>query len=101
MNKTSEKKQKKIELVEKLSPTLKKATGVVLVNYTGLSVSLQQLLKSKLKEIDSDIVVVKNTLIKMPFLADDAYAESIEQHISKKYGHDCFKNQIPLVVRRM
>lgn len=81
MNKTSEKKQKKIELVEKLSPTLKKATGVVLVNYTGLSVSLQQLLKSKLKEIDSDIIVVKNTLIKRALESADLKNEAINEDV--------------------
>lgn len=57
-------KQDKINLVDDLSSKLKKATSLVLVNYVGLSVSLQQALKSRLKEVGSNMVVVKNTLIK-------------------------------------
>lgn len=57
-------KQNKIDLVTKLTPSLKEAKSILLVNYTGLSVSLQQSLKAKLKEVGSDMTVVKNTLIK-------------------------------------
>ncbi len=81
MNTVSDKKQKKIELVEKLSPTLKKATGVVLVNYTGLSVALQQDLKAKLKEVNSDIVVVKNTLIKRAMDSANLKNEAINEDV--------------------
>ena len=59
------KKQEKVQLVENLSSVLKEAKSVILVNYAGLSVSLQQDLKSRLKEVDSKMVVVKNTLIKL------------------------------------
>lgn len=57
-------KQNKKDLVVSLTPKLKEAVSVLVVNYTGLSVSLQQTLKSELKKVGSDMVVVKNTLIK-------------------------------------
>ena len=57
-------KQNKKDLVVSLTPKLKDAVSVLVVNYTGLSVSLQQILKSELKKVGSDMVVVKNTLIK-------------------------------------
>lgn len=57
-------KQEKINLVSGLAPKLKTSTSIVLVNFAGLSVSLQQDLKRKLKEVGSNMIVVKNTLIK-------------------------------------
>lgn len=57
-------KQDKIDLVSNLSSKLKKAKSLVLVNYVGLSVSSQQTLKKNLKEVNSNMIVVKNTLIK-------------------------------------
>lgn len=57
-------KQNKKDLVVNLTPTLRSAVSVLLVNYTGLSVTLQQSLKSELKKVGSDMIVVKNTLIK-------------------------------------
>lgn len=58
-------KQNKKDLVVKLAPRLKSASSIVFVNYTGLSVGLQQKLKLQLKAIGSDMTVVKNTLIKI------------------------------------
>ncbi len=58
-------KQNKKDLVVKLTPRLKRASSIVFVNYTGLSVTLQQKLKLELKAIGSDMTVVKNTLIKI------------------------------------
>jgi large subunit ribosomal protein L10 len=58
-------KQNKKDLVVKLTPRLKSASSIVFVNYTGLSVGLQQKLKLQLKAIGSDMTVVKNTLIKI------------------------------------
>lgn len=59
------KKQEKIDLVKSLGSSLKDASSVVLVNFAGLSVSAQQDLKKQLKAVGADIVVVKNTLIKL------------------------------------
>lgn len=57
-------KQAKVQLVTDLTPRLKNSTCVVLVNFAGLSVSLQQKLKSELKANGAEMIVVKNTLIK-------------------------------------
>ena len=57
-------KQQKVKLVEDLVTDLKSAKSVVLINYSGLSVKAQQELKKRLKQVDSKLVVVKNTLLK-------------------------------------
>lgn len=59
------KKQEKTFLVENLTAELKDATGVVLVNYSGMNVKSQQKLKKLLNQTDSKMVVVKNTLLKI------------------------------------
>lgn len=57
-------KNQKIILVNDLTEDLKGAKSLVLVNYTGLNVKAQQELKKRLNEVDSNMVVVKNTLLK-------------------------------------
>lgn len=57
-------KAQKITFVDNLKEDLKGATSVVLVNYAGLGVKAQQELKKRLSEVDSKMVVVKNTLLK-------------------------------------
>lgn len=57
-------KNQKITLVNNLVEELKGAKSLVLVNYTGLNVKAQQELKKRLNEVDSNMVVVKNTLLK-------------------------------------
>lgn len=58
------KKAEKVTFVDNLTAELKDAKGVVLVNYSGLSVKAQQDLKARLKEVGGRMVVVKNTLLK-------------------------------------
>lgn len=58
------KKAEKVTFVDNLTEELKTARSVVLVNYAGLSVKAQQDLKSRLKEVDGRMVVVKNNLLK-------------------------------------
>lgn len=50
-------------LVESLSSSLKEATSVVLIDYSGLSVKSGQELKKRLGEVGSKMLVVKNTLL--------------------------------------
>ncbi len=59
------KKQEKTFFVQNLSEELKGAKSIILVDYSGLSVSMQQELKKKLKEVGAKMVVVKNTLFKL------------------------------------
>lgn len=58
------KKAEKVTFVDNLTQELTDAKSVVLVNYAGLSVKLQQELVRRLAEGGSRMVVVKNTLLK-------------------------------------
>ena len=58
------KKQEKAFFVDNLTEELKGAKSVLLVNYVGLTVKMQQELKKRLKEANASILVVKNTLLK-------------------------------------
>ncbi len=57
--------QHKKDFVENLSSSLKQATATVLVDYSGLSVQMQQELKKRLKEVGAKMTVSKNTLYKI------------------------------------
>lgn len=59
------KKQEKIFFVENLTEQLKSAKTVVLVDYTGMNVSMQQDLKKRLKTVGAQMNIVKNTLFKL------------------------------------
>jgi large subunit ribosomal protein L10 len=59
------KKSEKPFFVDNLSQELKAASSAVLVDYTGLSVKMQQELKKKLKVVNAQMLVVKNTLFKL------------------------------------
>lgn len=59
------KKTEKHLFVENLTEELKDASGVVLVDYTGLTVAQQQDLKKRLSEVGANLRVVKNTLFKL------------------------------------
>lgn len=58
------KKSEKPLFVQNLTEHLKTATSFVLVDYTGLTVKMQQELKKRLREIGADMSIVKNTLFK-------------------------------------
>ncbi len=57
--------QRKQDKVEVLSEKLSRATGAVLLDYRGLSVTEVSELRVKLQEQDADFHVVKNTLLKI------------------------------------
>ena len=56
-------KEQKVKTVADLKEKLSRASGMVLANYHGLSVSQMQELKKSLKESDAEFVISKNTLI--------------------------------------
>lgn len=56
---------KKAEIVSNITEKMKNAASVVFVDYTGLDMKTQQTLKNQLKEIGGDMIVVKNTLLKI------------------------------------
>ena len=53
------------ETVASLKEKLSRSKAVVLTDQSGLSVSLAGELKKKLKSVDAESVVAKNTLIKI------------------------------------
>jgi len=57
-------KSEKPFYVANLTEQLKSAASVVLVDYTGLTVKLQQELKSRLRVVGAELSIVKNTLFK-------------------------------------
>ena len=59
------KKAEKPLFVDNLTEELKAAISLVLVDYSGLSVKLQQDLKKRLKTVGAKIVICKNTLFKL------------------------------------
>jgi len=54
--------EKKVEQVEEVSQKLKRASGLVITDYRGLTVAQLQELRKKLRAGGVDYVVVKNTL---------------------------------------
>jgi len=58
-------KSEKPFFVSNLTEELKGASSVILVDYSGLTVKLQQDLKKRLKEIGSNMFVAKNRLFKL------------------------------------
>ena len=59
------KKTEKSFFVQNLTEELNSANTLVLVDYSGLSVKMQQDLKKRLAEISSKLLVVKNSLFKL------------------------------------
>jgi len=59
------KRSEKPFFVQNLTQELKLATSLVLVNFSGLSVKNQQILKKRLNEVQAKMVIVKNTLFKL------------------------------------
>lgn len=59
------KKTEKSLFVKNLTEELKSVNSTILVNYSGLDVSMQQELKKRLRDSGARMVVVKNTLLKL------------------------------------
>jgi len=59
------KKSEKPYFVENLAEELKSATGYILVDYSGLTVKMQQDLKKRLREVGGEMTIVKNSLFKL------------------------------------
>jgi len=59
------KRNEKLFFVENLTAELKSATAVVLIDFQGLPVKLQQELKKRLNAAGAKMIIVKNTLFKL------------------------------------
>lgn len=78
---TNMKRTEKTFFVENLTEELKSATCVVLVDYTGLSVKMQQDLKKKLKSCSAKMLIVKNTLFKLAGKSANVPNETISDSV--------------------
>ena len=65
MNKISPNRQKKEQIVAKLSEKAARAKGLVFTNYQGLTHVQLEKLKKALKQANAELVVTKNTLLKL------------------------------------
>jgi len=63
--KTSPTRAKKEKIVAKLSEKVSRAKGLVFANYQGLTHVQLENLKRKVKALNADLVVTKNTLLKL------------------------------------
>lgn len=59
------KRKEKPIFVENLAEELSSASSALLIDYTGLTVSMQQTLQKELKKVGAKMLVVKNTLLKL------------------------------------
>jgi large subunit ribosomal protein L10 len=75
------KKSEKPIFVENLTAELKEAASVVVIDYTGLSVKLQQNLKKRLKEVNARLEIVKNTLLKLAGAKAELPEESLSDSV--------------------
>lgn len=63
--KVSANRQKKEQIVAKLSEKIEKAKGIVFTNYQGLTHKQLEGLKKSLKSLNAELVVAKNTLLRL------------------------------------
>ena len=61
--KASKSRQKKQEIISKLSEKIAGAKALVFVNYQGLTHKQLEILKKRLKALSTDFVIAKNTLL--------------------------------------
>jgi large subunit ribosomal protein L10 len=57
--------QKNLDQIQNLKEKFEKAKSIVLADYAGLPVHLQQDLRAKVIEADGELIVAKNTLLKL------------------------------------
>ncbi len=74
------KKEKKAEVVKEMHEKLLRSEGVFLVDFKGLTVSEIMQVRAGVKEVEGELKVVKNTLLKIA-LEDTQYG-SIEQFLT-------------------
>jgi len=75
------KKTEKSLFIDNLTEELKTASSVILIDYSGLNVKMQQELKKRLKEINAKLSVVKNTLFKLAAQKINAPDETIQDTV--------------------
>ena len=66
-------------IVEEIANSIKDAQAVVLVNYSGLTVEQDTILRKELREAGVQYKVYKNTMMKRAFAGTDC--EELSQHL--------------------
>jgi len=81
-------KQQKVEIVEKISGALKGATAVVFVNFRGMNVADDTMMRKALREAGLGYEVVKKTLLRraLSALGHDGENAPIEGEVAIAYG---------------
>ena len=72
--KISQNREKKSKIIARLSDKLRDAKGLVFTNYQGLAHKQLEELKKKLKTMDADMVVAKNTLLKIALNKSESFS---------------------------
>ena len=85
--KISPSRQKKEQIVAKLAERAAKAKGLVFANYQGLTHQQLEGLKKAIKSLQAELVVTKNTLLKLALLNSKH-----ETRNSKQYQNSNDKN---------
>lgn len=81
--------QRNIQQLAVLKEKLEKAASGVFVDHSGLKVSDQQVLRAKLREVDGDFLVAKNTLLSL----------ALEQiHNAQRTTHNALSGPTSLVL---
>ena len=71
--KISKNRQKKEQIVAQLSEKIKKAKSIIFTNYQGLTHKQLEGLKKALRELNAELVVTKNTLLKIALEKSTAF----------------------------
>lgn len=78
MNKISTNRQKKEKIVQELTDKIQKAKSLIFTNYQGLTHKQLEGLKKALKQANSELVVTKNTLLKIALNGSELGVQSLE-----------------------
>jgi len=78
--KVSPNRLKKQQIVAKLSEKVTRAKGFVFTNYQGLTHKQLEALKKRLKAANADLIVTKNTLLKLALLNSKLEARNSKQY---------------------
>lgn len=83
---TSKNREKKEQLVSKLSEKIGRAKGLVFTNYQGLTHKQLEELKKSLKGANAELVVTKNTLLKLALTAHGLQTTAVDGLSAGKAG---------------
>ncbi len=92
------KKERKLELSQKLSEQLKGVTSVFVLNYSGLTVQQMEDIRNSIKESNATFNVIKNSVVKKAI--EGSGWESLRDYL-KGTNAFAFSSEDPAVVARV